>query len=247
MFIPIRDDNPCKTFPIVTVALIIINASIFLVSRKFNPFAAPSLHFSNFFSFMPIEFTGDLLRVGSPRPVWLSLFTSMFMHANLWHLIGNIWYLWLFGNRVEVRYGRTAFLTLYLMWGVTAASLHLLISSDPAVATVGASGAIAGVLGSYMLLFPKATIGGIWPLFYIFLPGELPAVIVLGQWFLLQLLAFQPGVAYLAHIGGFIAGMITALLFLAGSFILKRDMEGCTGSPYVEEIEEDSTVLPPKE
>jgi membrane associated rhomboid family serine protease len=154
-------------------------------------------------------------------PFWVTLFSSMFMHGGLLHLLGNMLFLWIFGNNIEDSMGRLTFLAFYLLGGFAALGLHILSDPNSVVPTVGASGAIAAVLGAYARLYPRARVVTLVFIIIIFTVVTLPALVVLGLWFLLQLLpAFSDpisggggGVAYFAHIGGFIFGLVAIKLF----------------------------------
>ncbi|HEY5790492.1 MAG TPA: rhomboid family intramembrane serine protease [Gammaproteobacteria bacterium] len=153
-------------------------------------------------------------------PAEVTVLTSMFMHGGWLHLLGNLLYLWIFGNNVEDRFGHLRFLLFYLLCGIAAALAQALSAPGSEVPMVGASGAISGVLGAYLLLWPRARILVLVPLGIIFWTLRLPALVVLGLWFALQLVSSlatdpgQGGVAFLAHVGGFVAGMVLLPLFL---------------------------------
>lgn len=148
-----------------------------------------------------------------PIPAWLTMFTCMFLHGGFMHIVGNMWFLVIFGDNIEDRYGHVPYLMMYLLSGLAASILQLISSPSSPIPTVGASGAIAGVMGSYFVLFPHARIHTIIPLGVVFTSAELPAPLFLGIWFLLQIgSAFlsgegMGGVAWWAHIGGFVAGI----------------------------------------
>jgi len=156
-----------------------------------------------------------------PRHEWLTLFTSMFMHGGLLHVIGNMWFLWIFGNNIEDACGRIRFIVFYLLCGLLATLAHVVMGPSSVVPTIGASGAISGVLGAYILLFPHAKVYSLIGLGYVYWFQEVPAWIFLGVWIGLQLLNAIPmlhnpavgGVAVFAHIGGFLAGMALIYLF----------------------------------
>lgn len=220
--IPFRDDVPAKQFPVITVLIILANLGAFLYQLTLPP---PELERFIFqFGVVPAE----LLSVGQsltahPVSVPLSIVTSMFLHGGWLHLIGNMWYLWVFGDNVEDRMGHSRFLFFYLISGVVASSVHVFFNPDSLLPTIGASGAVAGVLGAYLLSYPFARILTIIPLFIFWPVVELPALLVLGFWFLLQLIngavaaavdtGEVGGVAWWAHIGGFVAGMILIGIF----------------------------------
>ena len=206
---PLRDDVPSRRFPLVTVVIIVVNVVIFLFEVVLGP-AASTL--TEFFGVIPARLTG-----GWQNPLVLfTLFTSMYLHGGWAHLIGNMWYLWIFGDNVEDRMGRGRFFIFYTLCGTIAGLIQVAAAPRSAIPMIGASGAIAGVLGSYLLLYPRARVSTVIPVFYFIRIVWLPAVIVLGGWFLVQLLnglatlsvqMMTGGVAFWAHIGGFVAGM----------------------------------------
>jgi len=163
--------------------------------------------------------------VASRTEIWLTLFTSMFMHAGWLHIIGNMLFLWVFGDNVEDRLGHLGFLVFYLASGVVAALTQIAVDPETTVPVVGASGAVAGVLGAYLVFFPRAMVNVVFPVFiFIFIPIPVPAVVMIGLWFLQNLFAgilsitseaaVGGGVAFFAHIGGFLFGALTVLFFL---------------------------------
>jgi membrane associated rhomboid family serine protease len=169
---------------------------------------------------VPADLLGGVPRVPHPVPVWWTVITSMFLHGGFLHLLGNMWYLWLFGDNVEDAMGRARFLVFYLLSGVAAALAQVLMGPGSRIPMVGASGAISGVLGGYILLYPHARILTLIPIFFIAQIVEVPALIMLGLWFLIQLmsglgsLGFEAGgVAWFAHVGGFLAGMGLVWIF----------------------------------
>jgi len=224
--IPLRDENPTRTMPIVVIALIIINCVVFFVDQggaRGHVGALAGL------AMTPSEIvTGQ--DVGSPtiHPMWLTLFTSMFMHANLVHIGGNMLYLWIFGNNIEDTLGHLRFLVFYFAGGCIAGLAHILGSiSNPIMAntpTVGASGAIAAVLGAYLILFPGARVICLVPFGFLYVTA-VPAVVVLALWFLIQILnvgaASGSHVAYWAHFGGFVAG-VALILLMRGRGLMRR-------------------------
>jgi len=211
MFIPIKDENPTRTKPIVTFILIVINCLVYLYS-----ITKPAQEFQIFiyqFGLIPIEITH--LAELTPQfsaPIFLSPLTSMFMHGGFMHLAGNMLYLWIFGNNIEDRLGPFKFLLFYLVSGLAADFLFIVFSPSSQIPMVGASGAIAGVLGAYLVLFPRARVLTVLFLFYFIRLVHLPAKVILGFWFFYQLLmSFMGaggggGVAWLAHVGGFAFG-----------------------------------------
>jgi len=216
--IPLRDENPSSSVPVVTRALIVLNVAAFLYELMMGP---QLREFVFAFGLVPLRLTLALheQREALLYPV-LTIFTSMFLHGGWLHLIGNMWYLWIFGDNIEDRLGSVGFLFFYLVSGVVAALLHVALNADSRLPTVGASGAIAGVLGAYAAAFPRARVVTLVPLFPFFQILALPAMLVLGLWFVFQFfsgflaLGFAPrgadsgGVAVWAHIGGFAFGWI---------------------------------------
>jgi membrane associated rhomboid family serine protease len=203
------------------VGLIVVNTIVFLM-QQFDP------HIMLYYSAIPAEVisnTPGVLRVPvEVAPGWgqivevqreiapqLTIFTSMFLHGGWLHLIGNMWSLWIFGNNVEDTLGHWRYLILYLVWGYLAAWSHILPNMYSNVPVVGASGAIAGVMGAYALLFPHARLDCVL-LFFVMTFVEVPAIFFLVFWFVSQFFVASPGVAYLAHIGGFVAGWVTIKL-----------------------------------
>lgn len=216
--IPIGDENPTRSFPIVTVALIVINVLVYLYDKVIGLGAPEGLMH---YALIPCTISGQCpYEVPPVSPHWLTIFTSMFLHAGLLHLGGNMLYLWIFGNNVEDALGHFRYLLLYLFWGVMAALAHVALSVYSAVPTVGASGAIAGVMGAYFVLFPTARVRVLVIFFFIIDIIAVPAFILLGLWFLMQF-QFQPGVATMAHAGGFVAGAVTVYL-MGRDKILRR-------------------------
>ncbi len=218
MFLPLRDDNPTSRFPFVTVALIAANTVVFLVQAAApHGLALAALRFGA----VPYEITHfRTLAEPAAFPPLLTLLTSMFLHGSLLHLLGNMLYLWIFGNNVEDRLGPVRFTLFYLASGLAAALTHIAFQPSSRLPMIGASGAIAGVLGAYWLLYPRARVKTfVFLIFYIdVIP--IPAGIVLGLWFLLQVLnvGIGGGVAWFAHIGGFLAGILFIRLALGKGY-----------------------------
>jgi membrane associated rhomboid family serine protease len=215
--IPIHDDNPTHRRPIVTIALIVACVLVYFWQISLGPRAAAGAVYS--FGFIPaVLFTDTALPPElAVVPAGVTLFTSMFLHGGFMHLAGNMLYLWVFGNNIEDVCGHLRFLLFYLLCGVAAAFAQAVPNPASEVPMIGASGAISGLLGAYLLLFPHARVHVLIP-FGILWMHQIPAGWVLGFWFVFQLLSgltadpTQPGVAFLAHIGGFVAGM--ALIFV---------------------------------
>lgn len=218
--IPLRDANPTRRAPVVTVALIVINIGVFLFELWLEGQGALD-SFILTWGIIPRELTTDF--VGELPTV----FTAMFMHGGWAHLLGNMLYLWIFGDNVEDRLGSGRYIVFYLLCGILATAAQLAINPDSPVPNIGASGAIAGVMGAYILEFPRARVATGIILIYIIRIVEIPAFIVLGFWFVLQFFngiagltsisaEAAGGIAFFAHIGGFIAGLLLMKPFQAG-------------------------------
>lgn len=216
---PISDDNPRRLTPYVTWALMGASVLVFLWQVSLGPREGEQAIYS--LGMIPARLFGlrDLSAEVAVVPAWATLFTSMFMHGGWMHLGGNMLFLWIFGDNIEDAMGRVRYLVFYLGTGVAAAMAQALLNPDSTIPMVGASGAISGVLGAYMLLHPAATVRVLLFLGFFVTIAHVPALIVLGVWFLGQLVsaamapADQPGVAFAAHIGGFVAGMILVPFF----------------------------------
>ncbi|HHT9158889.1 MAG TPA: rhomboid family intramembrane serine protease [Candidatus Brocadiaceae bacterium] len=217
--IPIRDRNPSGTFPFVTVSIIALNILVFLFELSMGQ-GLDSFLFQ--FGVVPIKVYYSTDIPGSNIiNTYFPFLSFMFLHGGFVHLIGNMWYLWIFGDNVEDRLGRIKFVIFYLICGIGSAIVHVYFNSQSEVPCVGASGAIAGVLGAYMVTFPRARVLVLIPLFIVWQTIELPAIIVLGFWFLIQFFSGTAsissthggGVAWWAHIGGFVLGVILIKLF----------------------------------
>jgi membrane associated rhomboid family serine protease len=211
--IPLKDDIPTSHRPVVTVALIAVNVAVYLYQFALGP------HVEAFiweFGAVPWELVHfEEVTPAHAAPIVLTIFTSMFLHGGFLHLGSNMLFLWIFGNNVEDKLGRLQFLLFYLVSGVVAVLTFVLTSPNAQVPLVGASGAVAGLLGVYVVAYPRARVLTlIWVFFFVRLVW-LPAVFFLGAWFVLQLLYGLPtlgaagasGVAYFAHIGGFVFGL----------------------------------------
>jgi membrane associated rhomboid family serine protease len=225
--IPIRDRNPSGTFPYVTMGIIIINVLIFLYELSLGSGLG---EFIMKFGVVPLKVSyysqvSDLTFINTFFP----FISSMFLHGGFVHLIGNMWFLWIFGDNIEDKLGHFKFIAFYFLCGIIASSVHVFFNSQSNVPCVGASGAIAGVLGAYMLTFPHARVVTIVPLFVFIQVMELPAMVVLGFWFVIQFFngaasitasASGAGVAWLAHIGGFAAGVM--ILYIIRIFFARK-------------------------
>ena len=215
--IPISDDSPSRSAPIVTWVILAGCIGAFLWQFSFDQSDAEAVIRN--FGFTPRDFFGRGFGDGASLAPWLTLFTSMFLHGGLMHLGGNMLYLWIFGNNVEDALGHGRFLGFYLLCGVAAALAQAMAEPQTGIPMVGASGAISGVLGAYVLIYPRARITVIIPLGFLLYPTKISSIYVVGFWFVLQLVSAamaQPGeagVAWLAHVGGFVAGvLLTPLL-----------------------------------
>jgi membrane associated rhomboid family serine protease len=223
--IPIKDDIPTRRFPVVTVALIAINVLVyFLFEQGLWGLGDLGNQRVDEYGAIPFEITHPGDTVGGPAdqaPFWITILTSMFLHGSLLHLGGNMLFLWIFGNNIEDAMGRLRFIVFYLLGGLAALGLQVAMDPSSPIVTIGASGAIAGVLGAYARLYPRARVVTVVIIIIFFTIVTLPALLVLGLWFLLQLLpAFNEpvgstggGVAYFAHIGGFLFGVLAIKLF----------------------------------
>ena len=228
---PLRDNNPTLLTPYITVALIIANVVAWLylqgAGMSQDVLASTVCRFGT----IPGEITGmmggyNAIQLGEDlAPCEFgglsigTLFTSMFMHGGWMHLIGNMWFLWLFGNNIEDSMGHLRFLVFYLLTGLVAAGVHIFTDPGSLIPTVGASGAISGVMGAYLVLYPRIKIETLFVLIVFIKIYPIPAWFVLGQWFGIQLLSSYGapqvggGVAFWAHIGGFVAGLALIKLF----------------------------------
>lgn len=206
MFIPLKDENPTRRFPVMTVLFIAINAGFFLY-QTLSPVGFEQIILK--FGAVPFEITHfvslrapGVTRVSPP----LTLLTSMFLHGSLFHLLGNMLYLWIFGNNIEDYLGSIRFTLFYLVSGLGAALVHILFHAGSRVPMIGASGAIAGILGAYLILYPAARV--LTLVFFWIIP--IPAALLLMLWFLGQIMniGLGGGVAWFAHVGGFLIGVL---------------------------------------
>jgi membrane associated rhomboid family serine protease len=213
--IPIRDSLMSRSAPFVTYALIALNVAIYLWDREWRMFG-PSVVFGDL-AMRPNEVIAAF--AGGDRFPLATVFTSMFLHGNFLHILGNMLYLLTFGGGVESALGGPRFALFYLFWGIVAGAAHIFVDPGSDVPTVGASGAIGGALGCYFLLFPASKIEILIPFFPV--PLVASAWVLLGGWFLLQIFFPQEGVANWAHAGGFMAGMATVLIMGGRKAVLK--------------------------
>jgi membrane associated rhomboid family serine protease len=219
--IPLHDDNQTRRFPAVTVGLIAANVAVFVVQLFLPRWGITLEGWYYLLGARPFELTN---RVDVPPfgwfPWWATLFTSLFVHGGWLHLLFNMWYLWIFGNNVEDAMTRPRFVVFYFVCGMAATTAQVLVAPLSDVPLIGASGAIAGVLGGYLVLFPRARVLTVIPLIIVWPVFEVPAWILLLVWFVLQGIggaqsfgSGEAGVAFFAHLGGFVAGMLLVLLF----------------------------------
>jgi membrane associated rhomboid family serine protease len=227
MLLPIGDDNTMRRMtPVVTYTLVAINVLVFIYQLTSPDFTAG-------YSVVPYEIThgvdlvgmarrGGIPQAPGPHPIYLTILTAMFMHGGFMHILGNMVYLWIFGDNVEDQMGHMRFLIFYLLCGVAATGAHIIFNANSTVPSLGASGAIAGVLAAYLVLFPNQRVRVLIPLGILFPVVELPAIVVIGFWALLQFFSGfgslggsseSGGVAYMAHIGGFVAGLVLVWAF----------------------------------
>jgi membrane associated rhomboid family serine protease len=224
--IPLHDDNPTTLTPFVTVGLIVACVAVFLWQLGLSPGAAERAVYA--YGMIPAVLFGErnLPAELAAIPATLTVVTSMFMHGGWMHLIGNMLYLWIFGNNVEDAMGHGRFVVFYLLSGLAAALAQAFQDPGSTVPMIGASGAIGGVLGAYVLLYPQARVLVLIPLGFFFYTLRIRALYVLGFWFVLQFVSSAlageqaGGVAYWAHIGGFVAGMVLILPFRKKGFPL---------------------------
>ena len=214
MFIPLKDLNPRRSYPVVNTLLILTNIAVFVYQLTLQ-FSAPPVAYKAFLmanATIPARFPGFLGGHVAFGVAFLPLLTSMFLHSGVAHIGGNMLFLWIFGDNVEDFFGHLPYLFFYLVSGIGAGLLHVLFNFHSALPALGASGAISGVMGAYALLYPRAQV---LTLVFVF-PLPIPAFIILGYWFFLQFLAgvsslgavAAGGVAWWAHIGGFLLGML---------------------------------------
>lgn len=223
---PLRDDNPTEIPPFFTMGIIAACVAVWVWVQGAGLERAALMGSVCDYGMIPAEVTGAGESTGSVRlgpgqvcelggHTWATVFSSMFLHGSWMHLIGNLWFLWIFGNNVEDSMGHVRFLLFYLLTGLVAGGAHVVSSPGSPIPTVGASGAISAIMGAYVLLYPRARVRTLIVVVVFIQIVDLPAWLMLGYWFLIQVLAgmFQPpgatgGVAFWAHIGGFVAGLL---------------------------------------
>ena len=222
--IPLRSPDaadPTKAFPVITVGLVIANFLVFFYELSLSPEQLDA--FFNAYALVPCEYTSQCaLDPGTPTPLLITSFTSMFIHGGWDHLLGNMLFLLVFGIHVERSMGRLRFLLFYFVCGLGANALEIVAAAGSDVPGIGASGAIAGVLAGYLLLYPRSHIDALLPLGRFYWPTRVPAWIFIGLWFAYQLvlsvvsfgdLSGEGGVAYSAHVGGFVTGLVLVKVF----------------------------------
>ena len=215
--IPLKDENPTATFPLFTILFIVINISLFAYQLSLGP-----TNIEPFVKRMAVV-PGEILHGFAPRE-YATLLTSLFLHGGLLHLLGNMLYLWIFGNNIEDALGHLPFVLFYVLCGIAASLTHILLNATSDIPVIGASGAISGVLGAYLILYPRARVLAAIPIFFFIRIVRVPASFFLIIWIAFQVLqglpslggdAAQAGsVAWFAHIGGFLAGILLLPLFL---------------------------------
>jgi membrane associated rhomboid family serine protease len=229
--LPIQSTVPSRYSPLVTWTLIASNCAVFLFQLGLPPPELKAFLFT--FALIPARYSGEFAPDGAGDALddYLPFVTNMFLHGGWLHLIFNMWTLWLFGPAIEDRLGHARYLAFYLTCGVIAAIAHVMFNPESVVPTLGASGAIAGVLGCYMFLFPRANVIVLVPIVFVPLFFALPAVLFVGLWFLMQVFQgtvelFTPssggGVAWWAHVGGFVAGLVLGPLLARSAHNYRR-------------------------
>jgi membrane associated rhomboid family serine protease len=206
--IPLRDDNPRERFPLVNSLFIAVNIAVFLHQLSLSPEESEAF----------IQSYGAIPKAIATRAEFAGIFSSMFLHGGVMHLLGNLLYLFIFGDNVENLMGSLRYFFFYALCGAGAALAHILSNTDSMIPMVGASGAISGVLGAYMVGYPRARVLVYFPLFFFF---RVPALIVLGVWFINQVaegiaavgVNLSGGIAWFAHVGGFVLGVVLVKFF----------------------------------
>lgn len=215
--IPLRDAIRSKTFPVVNIFLIGVNCLAFLWQLSLGPQLREALLL---YGIVPLRYSDPNLSAQfTTFEQILPFFSSMFLHGGFMHILGNMWFLYIFGDNIEDRLGHLRYLIFYLICGLTAGVIHLVTNWESDLPTIGASGAISGIMGAYLLLYPRSRILTLIPIFFFLQFVEIPAFVFLGYWFLIQLFSASltpknvGGIAFWAHIGGFVAGLVFIKLF----------------------------------
>lgn len=213
--IPLRDDVPTRSFPLITVIFIAVNVAIYLYQFFLPESLLNAMVYK--WAYIPIEYTHFVqIDPGLSVPFGVTVFTSMFLHGGFMHLVGNMLYLWIFGNNIEDYLGKVKFIIFYLISGIAAVATYTIFDASSEIPLIGASGAIAGVMGAYMVLYPNARVHTIIFLGFFIQAVRIPAKILLVFWFILQVISGLPsllgpsegGVAWFAHVGGFVFGWL---------------------------------------
>jgi membrane associated rhomboid family serine protease len=217
--IPLRDTIPHERIPLITIGLIVLNVLAFFYELSLGPREREALFY--LFGLVPARYTDpEWAGAVGLSASYFPILSGIFLHGGWMHLIGNMWFLWIFGDNVEDRMGHLKFLFFYVLCGTIASLMHLAINSTSHIPTIGASGAIAGVLGAYIVMFPRARIVAMVPIFIFLQVMEIPAFVFLGLWFIMQFLnatsagANVSGIAFWAHVGGFVSGFFLFRFFL---------------------------------
>ncbi|MFK7996465.1 MAG: rhomboid family intramembrane serine protease [Granulosicoccus sp.] len=244
MIFPIRDENPQINVPYVTYAFIALNLIAWVALQGMGVEPALSQSVCQF-GLVPADLTGQELVRARPictidgKPDWYTLVSSVFMHGSWMHLIGNMWFLWIFGNNVEDSMGGARFAVFYLLTGVIASITQIVTDTGSVVPMVGASGAIGGVMGAYIVLYPKVHVH----MFFLFRTFAIPAILMLGYWVITQLIggfssigSVGGGVAFWAHAGGFLSGMALILFFKDEKLLANHPYHGWTQSEHHEKV-----------
>jgi membrane associated rhomboid family serine protease len=234
--IPLKDYNPTRRFPVVTLLLIGINVYVYFLVQRPSDDRRSELRFNYSYAAIPCEvIDGEALSeeeifdtldggdteacvkndstapVFPQKQVYLALLYSMFLHGSILHIAGNMLFLWVFGNNIEDRMGTPAYIAFYLVSGLVASAAHILVQPNSTIPVVGASGAVAGVMGAYLVLFPNVRIRSLFILFFFVFLRDIPAKWLLGFWFVFQFFTNpSAGVAWVAHVGGFVFGAVIA-------------------------------------
>lgn len=213
--IPLKDDNPTSTYPYVTISIIVLNILVFFYEISLGPLFGT---FLNKYGAKPLFVLNMTSPESYPSP-YITVFTSMFLHGGIFHVAGNMLYLWIFGNNIEDSTGHFRFIIFYLLSGLVAVFTFSILNPNSIIPMVGASGAVSGVLGAYLILFPRAKVLTLVPFGFYMQIIRVPAILVLGMWIIVQIINGSVnrggggGVAWFAHIGGFVAGIILIGLF----------------------------------
>lgn len=247
--IPIYDDNPQHSTPVVTYAFIAVNALAWLLLQN----AGFGIEFEQSicqFGFIPVQFLGSQMPTDCPSQgllANLNLLNSIFMHGSWMHILGNMLFLWIFGGNIEDAMGRLRFVVFYLLCGFAASFSQLLANPNSIIPMVGASGAIGGLMGAYIILFPKARVKVLVPIFFIFTVVAVPSYVMLGLWFALQLFDgintmssnSSGGVAFWAHVGGFVVGAASIYLFKDDELLADHLHAGWKTKPMARDVWDD--------